>query len=1299
MSVVSYCRQSLDNPSNGESAIFGPRFATRSQKSSETVRKTRHPAQNFRDSHHNRTSVPTTAPLPPAAPPVRASVATASFAQRARHLPRRRFGVPLGGDCSGFWSAQGQPTIGVQPHSRYLSALVQDPAEQRSSLHKPAMTLEDLPAPWIASVDPATGRTFYYNTQTAVSVWDHPAVASVPMPSATDPSPTSTSMFRVCLASPKRKIITFSVVSALLVAGVAAYLISSSQASTSKPSPSWTPLSTSTGDVSVDPTSYAVDDDAISAEQLLKSVAVALQDQGASSSISEGASSSILASDSAEAQAGDSQYFVQFSSDAGDDTLKAFAAFTGRPVLQYIGDRAFLALGDALWANVSRTYPGVVFVQLRDAASKRCPQLTAQLAVGPVTQALVAQCFSPSSCSSAAGLVDTSKCSVAVHEGFVEASCEPSAVAAQVDALVLSPNVHFVELKPDLKKSNFAGKSIVGTGPQGASPAQSAAISRVPMDDSVVAVADTGVDQSSCFFSGGNRVVHTYWFQGPELCSECGGCSRNGIPSIGCGNSVDEDGHGTHVAGTVAGASSRGASHASSRFDGIAAGSKIFFQDIMNEVPDARCPRGAGGCVGGLYPPSNLQNLFAPAYAAGARVHSNSWGGSGNGYGSMPKAIDQFAYTNPDFLVVFAAGNAGGSSPDANVGQPATCKNCLSVGASDLRSDQLLDQSQYLYPKPSTPSGRSSDNLAAFSSVGPSNDGRFKPDVVAPGVDTVSAHGPGRLADFTMVPTSPDHCEVGPNAYTAADAAVQRMSGTSMAAPLAAGAAEKVRQYFVKGFYPSGAAVAADSRAPSASTVRAVLIGGAQPLAGKFPTLYPNVYTGFGLINLDASLFFNGVAGSRRVAVTESSVSSTQNARAYSFQCSSSASTSISLVWADAAGSSTARKQLVNDLDLIVQLADGTHRFGNNQGFADSLNNAEKIVLPSCSGTVTIIVRADTLVTISQAFSVVVQGAVVPPLADAALPSVFDTGRPKYLDRSSTADPTIDCTTATNNLVVNVPFKSGMAWTSTNAAVNGRVFTSGLAMLFGVGISALGYTYTTGDLVIKCDVFIGPGFGLRYRSNTITRSNLYAAISDKSSPLYSSSAFSSHNWAAVALPGLVIPPATTAPPTTAAPGPTAAPSTTSPPRTTAPAPPPTTQPPGSCPANCKSRKGLTVTGSNNRGCPRCTYLDINECASASTHDCDTVNGICANYVGSFACMCKARAGYSTGSGQGTKSRPCVYTDINECSRQSVGLYCHVQSGAQCSNSVGSYSCSCPPRAGFRVSGTGQKNSPCVYTRV
>ena len=46
------------------------------------------------------------------------------------------------------------------------------------------------------------------------------------------------------------------------------------------------------------------------------------------------------------------------------------------------------------------------------------------------------------------------------------------------------------------------------------------------------------------------------------------------------------------------------------------------------------------------------------------------------------------------------------------------------------------------------------------------------------------------------------------------------MQGTSMATPLVAASATLVRQYFLDGFYPSGAATAANAYAPSGALVK-----------------------------------------------------------------------------------------------------------------------------------------------------------------------------------------------------------------------------------------------------------------------------------------------------------------------------------------------------------------------------------------------------------------------------------------------------------------------------------------------
>mmetsp|Transcript_92941 Transcript_92941/g.135828 ORF Transcript_92941/g.135828 Transcript_92941/m.135828 type:complete len:291 (+) Transcript_92941:2130-3002(+) len=85
--------------------------------------------------------------------------------------------------------------------------------------------------------------------------------------------------------------------------------------------------------------------------------------------------------------------------------------------------------------------------------------------------------------------------------------------------------------------------------------------------------------------------------------------------------------------------------------------------------------------------------------------------------------------------------------------------------------------------------------IAGFSSRGPTDELRLKPDVLCPGVNIHSAHGDGN--------TGSNNCGIG---VGTSDGAVATMSGTSMATPLCAGAAAMVREYFFKGFSSAGVA-------------------------------------------------------------------------------------------------------------------------------------------------------------------------------------------------------------------------------------------------------------------------------------------------------------------------------------------------------------------------------------------------------------------------------------------------------------------------------------------------------------
>ncbi len=212
------------------------------------------------------------------------------------------------------------------------------------------------------------------------------------------------------------------------------------------------------------------------------------------------------------------------------------------------------------------------------------------------------------------------------------------------------------------------------------------------------------------------------------------------------------EGHGTHVAGTVAGKYFSGA--AAEHFgDGTAPGAKIAFFDL-------------GDATGAFVTPGNLQIVFQPGYDAGARVHSNSWGIVDKdkvAYTSYDQQMDSWAFTHDDSLIIVAAGNCGdasakcGFSGAGSVLSPGHGKNLLTVGASESSVNM-------------EGSGESINEIAFFSSQGPLPDGRIKPDVVAPGYHIFSASSS----------SEPGSCSVG------------AMAGTSMSTPIVAGAASLV---------------------------------------------------------------------------------------------------------------------------------------------------------------------------------------------------------------------------------------------------------------------------------------------------------------------------------------------------------------------------------------------------------------------------------------------------------------------------------------------------------------------------
>ena len=113
-------------------------------------------------------------------------------------------------------------------------------------------------------------------------------------------------------------------------------------------------------------------------------------------------------------------------------------------------------------------------------------------------------------------------------------------------------------------------------------------------------------------------------------------------------------------------------------------------------------------------------------------MHSTGIVEANNKYTAVSVVHDTAGYDYPDLLQVIAAGNCGVGTFPPFCGKPATkqltsqavVKNALTVGASQ----------DVLAP----------NDRASFSSAGPTFDGRWKPDILAPGTDLV-------IRDFPFV--------------------------------------------------------------------------------------------------------------------------------------------------------------------------------------------------------------------------------------------------------------------------------------------------------------------------------------------------------------------------------------------------------------------------------------------------------------------------------------------------------------------------------------------------------------------
>ncbi|MDP6234497.1 MAG: S8 family serine peptidase, partial [Candidatus Poseidoniaceae archaeon] len=406
----------------------------------------------------------------------------------------------------------------------------------------------------------------------------------------------------------------------------------------------------------------------------------------------------------------------------------------------------------------------------------------------------------------------------------------------------------------------------------------------------IVAVADSGLDADHGDF--GSRVL-----------------SSNDV--IGDGSTADKhSGHGTHVACTVLGDGFRGG------YSGVAPSAELYFQAMENDQ------------TGNFQSPS-LNYLLNSAYSAGAYTHTNSWGSSLESnqgkYTSESEDVDDRSnyydryYNGRNGLtILFAAGNDGPNS--GTVGSPSTAKNTITVGNH---------QNRY--------SG-APNSIMDGSSRGPTDDGRIKPDVLAPG---------GYVRSCKAQEATDTDSSTWSNSY------YLEYTGTSMATPNAAGAALMVREYLEE---------IAQRPSPQGALVKALLILGAQDVGARD---IPNNDEGWGRIDLRNTLA--PTSGQGIWVDDRSVVSGTGNTKTYTFNISQGNSGfKAVLAWSDERGSPFSSTQLVNNLDIEVTDPSGQIYLGNDfangrsttGGSADGLNNVEVVLVDTAEiGIWTVVVK------------------------------------------------------------------------------------------------------------------------------------------------------------------------------------------------------------------------------------------------------------------------------------------------------------------------------------------------------
>ena len=280
-------------------------------------------------------------------------------------------------------------------------------------------------------------------------------------------------------------------------------------------------------------------------------------------------------------------------------------------------------------------------------------------------------------------------------------------------------------------------------------------------------------------------------------------------------------------------------------------------------------------------------------------------------YGDHTQAFDKIAYNAPYYLIVEAAGNARGSTGPATgtdyygyksasdqtfvdkgprpdsissnnsydcISSTANAKNILTVGAVN--------------PLPYGPANSQSITTAYFSSWGPTDDGRVKPDIVGNGVNVLSAGAGSNTSYITL-------------------------SGTSQAAPNVTGSLYLLQEYYAQKY--------------SGNFMRAATLKGlACHTAFDAGNTGPDYIYGWGLLDMKKAA--QAITDNGTKSMIKENTLSQGTTQSFNVVASGDGALAATISWTDPEGTITTdgvvndrTPKLVNDLD--IRISDGTTTF------------------------------------------------------------------------------------------------------------------------------------------------------------------------------------------------------------------------------------------------------------------------------------------------------------------------------------------------------------------------------------